>query len=69
VVQKFIFNIDMKEEIKKTYYSNGQLQYEIPYKNGRLHGLEKWWYMDGQLRYEILYKNDIKCGAGILFKY
>jgi len=57
VVQKFIFNIDMKEEIEKYYHDNGELNYETPYRNGKRHGLAKWWNENGLITREALYVN------------
>lgn len=48
----------MIEEIKKEYYSDGNLKREYPFNNnGRLHGLCRKWYDNGQLEYEHTYKN------------
>jgi len=59
VVQKLYLNIDMGEEIKidKRYFNNGQPHSEIPYKNGKMHGLEKWWHENGKISSETLYVN------------
>jgi antitoxin component YwqK of YwqJK toxin-antitoxin module len=62
VVQELYLNIDMKEEIKRNYWSNGQLRYEAPYLNGKIHGLAKFWYSDKQLMYEISHKNGLRHG-------
>ena len=43
--------------IKRGYYENGNLGWEIPYKNGKKHGLDKDYYVNGNLKWEILYKN------------
>jgi len=59
-VQKLNLNIDMEEEIKRSYYDNGQLCYETSYVNGKKHGLVKWWKYNGQLEYETPFING-KC--------
>jgi len=59
----------MKEEIRREYWSNGQLRYEISYLNEKVHGVQKGWYSNGQIGYEIPLKNNIQCGAMILFYY
>ena len=41
-----------EQRIERDYWSNGQLQYEIPYHQGQLHGIEKWWRKNGQFWYE-----------------
>ena len=47
----------MSEQVKvvKKYYPNGQLEHEIPYHQGQLHGLAKYWYENGQIKYEVPY--------------
>jgi antitoxin component YwqK of YwqJK toxin-antitoxin module len=54
----------MNEEVnwERDNYDNGQLEYEIPYVNGKQHGIEKSWYENGQLSYEIPYVNDQRHG-------
>ena len=47
----------LKEGIEKIYHKNGNLRYEISYKNGKLDGIEKFYDKSGILRYEISYKN------------
>lgn len=39
------------------YYSNGQKEYEIPYEDGKVHGLARWWYPDGTPQQFVEYKN------------
>ncbi|WP_394966090.1 toxin-antitoxin system YwqK family antitoxin [uncultured Helicobacter sp.] len=48
--------------VEKAYYENGNLRYEIPYKNGEIHGVEKWYYENGNLRLEIPFENDKRHG-------
>ena len=43
---------------KYTYYDNGQIRTEIPYKGGKQHGVKKWYNEDGQISVEIHYVND-----------
>ena len=42
-------------ETKRGYYNNGQLAYEYPYVNGKLHGTRRYWHDNGQLWYERPY--------------
>ena len=53
----------MKKEIKKEYYYNGKLMCEIPYVNGKRHGIAKWYYMHGKLGEEIPYVNGLIHGC------
>ena len=43
----------------KKWYENGQLKYEYPYVDNKLHGLRKGWYENGQLSFENLYVDDV----------
>jgi len=47
----------MEEEVKRAYYSNGKLRYEIPHLNGKRHGFSKFCWLNGKLEYETPYKN------------
>ena len=38
---------------KYTYYDNGPIQNEIPYKGGKKHGIEKWYYENGQFVFSV----------------
>jgi antitoxin component YwqK of YwqJK toxin-antitoxin module len=38
----------METKIERTYYSNGKLWSELPYVDGKRHGLMKWWWESGQ---------------------
>ena len=33
-------------KIKRSYYANGQMRYEHPYKDGKRHGTRRGWYQD-----------------------
>jgi len=39
-----------KNGIHKTYYKNGQLEYETNFKDGEEDEVRKYWEEDGQLR-------------------
>ena len=39
-------------------FSNGQLEYEYNYKDGKIDGLSNWWYDNGQLETILHYKDD-----------
>ena len=53
-------NIDSfkKEELKKSYYENGQLKSETYYINNKRNGLSKEYYENGQLEGEGSYKDN-----------
>ena len=44
--------METKVTIKKEYYPNGGLETEIPYKDGRINGIEKRYYERGELQWE-----------------
>jgi antitoxin component YwqK of YwqJK toxin-antitoxin module len=41
----------------KTYYDDGQLLEECPYKNGKKEGLSKQYFSDGTVKSEVNFKN------------
>jgi antitoxin component YwqK of YwqJK toxin-antitoxin module len=45
----------METKIERTYYPNGELNSELPYVGGKLHGVGKWWRESGQLFLECPY--------------
>jgi len=51
-----------KVEIRKTYYESGALCDEIPYVNGKRHGIKKCYYASGALWDESPYVNGKKHG-------
>jgi len=59
----------MKENVLRNWHDNGQLRYEIPYLNGKAHGMSKWWISNGQIWDEIPYKNDLQHGAKFECEY
>ena len=59
------------EGVVKEYYKNGNLNAEIPYKDGELDGIEKIYNESGDLIAASTYKNEKiisgKCGDGKAF--
>ncbi|MGL5125206.1 MAG: toxin-antitoxin system YwqK family antitoxin, partial [Fusobacteriaceae bacterium] len=59
----FYYKVNEENEEKEftgtniSKYPNGQLAFEITYKNGQLHGLYKKYYENGQLEAEVNLKN------------
>ena len=51
------------EDADKTFYPNGQLQSEMPYKDFKPHGIYKYYYQNGDLKEETTYKNGKKKGV------
>ena len=45
------------KEIKVAYYENGNVMYEIPYKNGIIHGMVKEYDKDENVIKKALYEN------------
>jgi antitoxin component YwqK of YwqJK toxin-antitoxin module len=54
----------METKIKRTYYPNGELNSELPYVGGKLHGVGKSWYHGGQLGSEYPYVDGKTHGMG-----
>jgi antitoxin component YwqK of YwqJK toxin-antitoxin module len=52
----------METKIKRTYWSNGQLQSEWPCVDGIPHGLTKWWWSNGQLGSAVPYVDGMPHG-------
>ena len=44
-------------EIKRSYFPNGNIEYEAEYLNGKLDGLSRVWHKDGTLFSESEYSN------------
>lgn len=53
--------------IEKTYYTNGVLAVERPYKNGKMEGINKVYYENGNLWHTIPYKNNEAVGIVKLY--
>jgi uncharacterized protein len=47
---------------ERTYYSNGKIESEISYKNGKKHGPFKVWNSNGELNSEAYFENDSLVG-------
>lgn len=45
--------------IETGYYENGNVMYEIPFVNGKKHGVEKGYYENGNVIKETLYENGV----------
>ena len=52
----------------RTWYDNGQKEYEITYKDGKFDGLYTWWYRNGNKKYEGTFKDGKEVGLHILWK-
>ena len=56
--------INITEKVnRKSYYTNGQLQYDGDWENDKYHGKGKL-YTDGQLKYDGDFQNDNIHGEG-----
>ena len=49
----------MKEEIRKTYYENGNIETERTFVDGVEHGPAKGWFESGQLEFEAFKENEL----------
>jgi len=56
-------------EVRKTYYTNGQLRSETQILNRKFHSIRKEWNEDGSLKSEVQYENGIKNGFDRRFFY
>ncbi|MFH1771682.1 MAG: toxin-antitoxin system YwqK family antitoxin, partial [Candidatus Omnitrophota bacterium] len=48
--------------IKKVFHPSGQIQSELPYKDGKLNGIAKYYFENGNIKQEIPYANGLKHG-------
>jgi antitoxin component YwqK of YwqJK toxin-antitoxin module len=55
----------MSEEVKwkREYHSNGQLNWETPYVNEQVHGIQRYWHFNGQLAWETSWVNNQRHGV------
>ena len=44
-------------DVKRSYFSNGNIEYEAEYLNGKLDGLSRTWYENGPISSASLYDN------------
>lgn len=51
------------QSVMKQWYENGQPQFEMSLKDGKLHGKSARWYEDGQIKSEKHYINNVKDGT------
>ncbi|WP_181882443.1 toxin-antitoxin system YwqK family antitoxin [Helicobacter didelphidarum] len=52
-----------KNGVVKEYHENGNLAYEVEFKNGKVQGVEKTYHTNGKLRFHVSYKNGKKNGV------
>jgi hypothetical protein len=50
---------EQKEQLeeRKTLYENGQLEFQLFYRDGKLEGECKSWYKNGQLKFQEFYRD------------
>ena len=51
------YSADGQLRFEKTFYPNGELMQEIPYRDGKREGTRKWYYENGYLQSELFYEN------------
>ena len=56
-------NPSTQKEVKQSFFSNGNLEYEAEFVNGKLDGTSKVWLEDGTLYSVSQYSNDQPHGA------
>ncbi|RDU66684.1 hypothetical protein CQA53_02605 [Helicobacter didelphidarum] len=52
-----------KNGVVKEYHENGNLAYEVEFKNGRIQGVERAYHTNGKLKAKIPYKNSKRDGV------
>jgi hypothetical protein len=50
------------KDVKKTYYPDGKIHKEVPFKNGSKNGVSKEYYNNGQVFQEVNYENNLREG-------
>ena len=53
---------DLANGILKEYHENGNLEFEVPWKNGMPEGIAKGYYENGNLKREVPWKNGAREG-------
>lgn len=53
--------------VDKQFYENGNLESELPYKNGKLNGTAIWYYEDGTIKMEVPYVDNSIEGLSIRY--
>ena len=56
-------NLSSQKKVEQSYFSNGNLEYEAEFVNGKLDGISKVWLEDGTLYSVSQYSNDQSHGA------
>ena len=56
-------NPSTQKEVKQSFFSNGNLEYEAEFVNGKLDGTSKVWLEDGTLFSDSQYSNDQPHGS------
>ena len=56
-------NLSTQKKVEQSYFSNGNLEYEAEFVNGKLDGISKVWLEDGTLYSVSQYSNDQSHGA------
>ena len=58
---------DLIHGIKRKWYKDGTLDYELEYEHGKPIGLEKEYWSNGNIRFETPYENGVRHGDAKLF--
>ncbi|CAN5340152.1 hypothetical protein BH23BAC3_BH23BAC3_03230 [soil metagenome] len=54
--------VQITNSMMRTWYENGQLQMQMPLKNGKIHGKSIAWHKNGKLRAENHFTDDVMDG-------
>ena len=59
ILTTFMFADIKSDRVEKKYFKSGELEYKIPYKNGKIEGVVELYYITGELRKLSPSKNDV----------
>ena len=62
-VTTFSSSLAESDEIEKVYYKSGDVEIEIPKKNGKKNGLVKWFYESGGLKESVTFVDGVEHGG------
>tara|TARA_Y100001970_G_C14028192_1_gene747203 strand:+ start:229 stop:690 length:462 start_codon:yes stop_codon:yes gene_type:complete len=54
---------EINKDIKRSYFTNGNIEYEAKFLNGKLEGESRTWYKNGIIHTESQYNNGIPHGT------
>jgi antitoxin component YwqK of YwqJK toxin-antitoxin module len=58
---------ELTEPLKMGFFSTGELQWTIPYKDGKMHGTFRGYYRTGEIQFELSFLKGEFFGALIIY--